>query len=146
LTESRLGVRERGLAVLLALAALAVLITAAWLTPAHEGHGTHEELGLPACMWAARFDQPCMTCGMTTSFAYAANGNILGSLRAQPMGMLLAIGTSVGFWIALYVGLTGSRIGIMAGRALTTRVLVIITALALAAWVYKIITWHSIRG
>lgn len=133
------------LAFALALAALAVLITAAWLTPSNEGHGTHEELGLPSCMWAAKFDQPCMTCGMTTSFAYAADGNLLGSLKAQPMGMLLAIGTSVGFWVALYVGLTGSRIGAMAGRAMTTRVLVIFAALALAAWVYKILTWHSIR-
>ncbi len=87
-----------------------------------------------------------MTCGMTTAFAFAAEGNLLNSLLTQPMGMLLAVGTSLGFWFALYVALTGSRAGAMVGLLLRPRSLWIMAALAGAAWIYKFATWHGLDG
>lgn len=123
-----------------------VLGLSASMTPADAGHGTHEQIGLPACMWAAYFDAPCATCGMTTAFAHAAEGNLLDSLLTQPMGMLLAVGTAVGFWFALYVALTGSRVGAMALSLLRPRSLWIMAGLAGAAWVYKLITWQGLTG
>lgn len=139
-----LGVPQRLLAGGLAAGALAVLWLSAWMEPSPAGHGTHEQIGLPACMWAAYFDAPCMTCGMTTAFAHAADGRLLDSLLTQPMGMLLAVGTSVGFWFALYVATTGSRAGAMASALLRPRSLWIIAGLAGAAWVYKLVTWQGL--
>ena len=48
--------------------ALAPLVIAAALSPSNAGHGTHRQLGLPACGWQTNMGLPCPTCGMTTSF------------------------------------------------------------------------------
>ena len=142
-TDPRLGLSQRALAGGLALVTGSVLGLSAWMAPAQAGHGTHEQIGLPACLWAQTTQTPCMTCGMTTAFAHAADGNILGSLMAQPMGMLLAMGTAVGFWLALYTALTGSRAGVWAAVLLRPRSLWSLAALTGAAWVYKILVWQD---
>ena len=142
--DPRLGAPQRALAGLISLGAIVVLGLAAWMSPDGAGHGTHEQIGLPACAWAQYFDAPCMTCGMTTAFAHAADGDLLGSLITQPMGMLLAVGTAVGFWFGLYVALTGSRAGVMAGHLLRPRSLWIMASLAGAAWIYKFVTWNGL--
>ncbi len=134
-------IQERLGAGVLATGSLAVLGLAAWLTPATEGHGTHEQIGLTPCPWAATLDSPCFTCGMTTSFAHAAHASPLQSFLTQPMGALLALGTSVIFWASLHVLLTGSRLGPVGAQLLRPKPLWIVAGLTLAAWIYKIITW-----
>ena len=84
-----------------------------------------------------------MTCGMTTAFTHAADGNLWQSLVTQPMGMLLSVGTAAAFWLGLFVAVTGSRLGEHLARLLTTRTLVIAATLGGAAWVYKLIVWDG---
>ncbi|MEC9374691.1 MAG: hypothetical protein VYC34_12640, partial [Planctomycetota bacterium] len=67
---------ERLLAALAAAAFIAVLIVAATLTPSPDGHGTHTRLGLTPCPWVLTLNKPCPTCGMTTAFAHAADGQL----------------------------------------------------------------------
>ena len=145
-TDARVGVPQRLLAGGLSVGAGTVLGLSASMSPSEAGHGTHEQIGLPACSWAQALDAPCVTCGMTTAFAHAADGNLLDSLLTQPMGMLLAVGTAAGFWFALYVALTGSRAGVMALALLRPRSLWILAGLAGAAWVYKLMTWQGLEG
>jgi hypothetical protein len=126
---------------LLALGCLSVLVIAAWLHADTNGHGTHTQLGLSECAWAKYFEAPCATCGMTTSFAYAADGRWLSSLLAQPFGALLTVLTSIVFWGGLHISATGSRLGAAVGPAISTRALVIGTVLFLAAWAFKWAVW-----
>ena len=56
--------------VVLALALLALLVTAGTLTPDEQGFGTHQQLGLPPCTFYLVFKRPCPACGMTTSWAW----------------------------------------------------------------------------
>ena len=118
-----------------------ILGIAAWLTPATEGHGTHEQLGLQPCSWVARFDMPCPTCGMTTAFTHAANGNFVQSFTTQPMGFILVVLTAAGFLLSSYVAMTGSTIGAYFAPIWNARTVWILVALFLAAWVYKIVTF-----
>ncbi len=141
LVRRRASTGARLLAACGAVAGLTVLGLAAWTTPDAAGHGTHVQLGLPDCAWAQAFDKPCATCGMTTSFAYATHGNLLGSVKAQPFGFLLAVVTAAGVWGAGHVAVTGSMIGTAAARLLNARVLWGSIALLLGAWVYKFFTW-----
>jgi hypothetical protein len=145
-TSPRLSFSQRLLSAVLATGMGTVLGLAAYMSPDSAGHGTHEQIGLPPCAWAVQFDAPCMTCGMTTAYAHAAEGDLLGSLTTQPMGMLLAVGTAVGFWFALYVALTGSRAGVMAGQLLRPKSLFLMAGLAGVAWIYKFITWQGINA
>lgn len=138
---ARVGIGHRAVAGLLALFCLSVLTLAARLTPSPAGHGTHVELGLPACGWAVTLHRPCPTCGMTTAFAYAAHGQFARAADAQPFALLLALGTAAGFWGALHVAATGSRLADSGARMLTPRVLWAVAGLALLAWGYKWITW-----
>ena len=120
---------------------LAVLVTASWLTPNTQGHGSHTQLGLAPCTWAVWFDKPCPTCGMTTAFAEAGEGNWIRSAWTQPFGFLLVIGSAAVFWGAMIQAATGARLGSSFVGLLQPRVFVLLGVLFAGAWVYKIITW-----
>ena len=122
----------------------ALLVVAAWLSPSEEGHGTHTQLGLPPCGWVVGMGMPCPSCGMTTSFAHAADGDFIGSFRAQPAGAFLAIISAMIFVISGWVLLTGSAIGAFWFDRLGKRFLVLSVLIFLSAWVYKILVFKEI--
>ncbi len=124
-----------------ALACLVLLSVAAFLSPTHEGHGTHEQLGLAPCAWVALFDKPCPTCGMTTSFAHTADASYLTAASTQPLGFLLALGVAGNFWTMLHTAVFGSRAAHTAMGLVNGRSLVMLLVLGLGAWVYKLATW-----
>jgi hypothetical protein len=70
---------------------IAVLAVSFWLHPSQAGHGTHRELGLPACGFLAQTGYPCPSCGMTTAFADMAHGRFLDAFLAQPFGLVLFV-------------------------------------------------------
>ncbi len=72
---------------------LAVLITAATLTPSAEGHGTHTQLGLPPCGFLVYTGYPCPGCGLTTSFTHMIRLQVDGAFHANPFGILLFLCT-----------------------------------------------------
>ncbi|MEM0982844.1 MAG: DUF2752 domain-containing protein [Planctomycetota bacterium] len=125
----------------IALASVAPLAVGSALAPDGRGHGTHQQLGLPACQWAANLNTPCPTCGMTTAFSTAGTGNVLDAFAVQPMGALLAILLAATFWGCLHAAVTGARAGGMFNGLLSTRGLWIAGGLTAAAWLYKIATW-----
>ena len=131
---------HRALALLVAGTCLAVLVTAALLTPSPTGVGTHTALHYKPCDFLARTGVPCPSCGMTTSFAWFARGNLLASFYVQPMGMVLALLTAAAFWVALYMGLTArptlNLLSLVPGRYY----LFPLFALAVAAWAWKMFT------
>lgn len=138
----RASVMSRVFAGVIAVACIAVLGMGAWLQPATDGHGTHTQLGLKPCMWVVTLDKPCMTCGMTTSFAHAGEGHWITSFINQPMGAFLVILTSVIFWGGATQAITGARIGTMIQPALRPRVFIALGMVLLLAWGYKVITWQ----
>jgi hypothetical protein len=134
---------RRVVAMTVAVGAAAVLGLAAFLTPAAEGLGTHEQLSLPGCGWVTVADLPCPTCGMTTSFAHAADGNLLASARTQPLGFVLALATAMAFLLGIYVVITGSTVHRALGRMLTARFVWAVGAFALMSWGYKVLTYKG---
>ena len=138
----RLNRTDRVLAIGLTIGAAGVLVVAAWLRPDTGGLGTHTQLGLAGCQWISDLETPCPTCGMTTSFAFAAQGDLLGAAWAQPFGALLALVTSAIFWLGLHASVTGSRAGALAARVvLRPRVLWPAGLAFLGAWAYKVAFW-----
>ena len=121
------------------LGAVLILGVAAWLSPSTDGIGTHRQLGLPVCGWIVAADIPCPTCGMTTAFSYAVRGQFVPAFRAQPFGMLVAVGVAVTGVIAFMIALCGRPKSAFWYRWMTTKTLLCICALAAFAWVYKIL-------
>lgn len=87
----------RGCLVGIALGLMAVFAIACWLNP-YDASGrplsmeTHRQLGLPPCtFYTLTGGLPCPSCGMTTSFALLARGDVWNSLRANAVGTLLAV-------------------------------------------------------
>lgn len=85
----------RRLLVAIVLGLCAVFGVAWWINPYDaEGHAlrmaSHEQLGLPPCTFAVVTGVPCPACGMTTSFALLAHGDVVNSLKANWVGTLLA--------------------------------------------------------
>jgi hypothetical protein len=120
-----------------------VLGAASLMSPAASGLGTHRQLNLPECGWITLADLPCITCGMTTAFSHAVRGNLPASLLAQPLGFLLALATAMTLIVAMHTAVTGSRLPMLFARLWTPRMLWLIAAVALAAWLFKIVTYKG---
>lgn len=135
--------RDRTQYVVLIGAASALLATARWLTPAANGWGTHQQLGLPPCFFHQMMGIPCPTCGMTTSFAHTVRLHFYDAFVAQPFGFLACLITAS--LIPSSLLLMRRRVPWM--RLMTARgsnaVMYALIVLFLAAWVYKI--W-AMRG
>lgn len=121
-------------ACLVALAALAW-----WLEPAPAGHGTHTQLGLPPCNFLAWTGWPCPGCGVTTAAALAARGEVARAFVVQPFGAALTLGLALFPLWALVHALRGQDLGLRAPRWLNRYSLGGTAALALAAWIYRLI-------
>ena len=83
---------------------LAITVIGVVLTPSVDGHGTHQQLGLPPCPCVLIFNRPCPGCGLTTSWSSLLHGRIGAAFKANWFGPLLylmftvtAIGSLVGF-------------------------------------------------
>lgn len=127
----------RLLAGTMAAGCLLVLVLAAWLPPSPTGYGTHRGLGLSECAFLARYNLPCPACGMTTSFAWFARGNLPASLYVQPMGTALAAGAAMAVWVAGYVAATGRPVHRLIGVVPDRLWVVPLLSLAVAAWAWK---------
>jgi len=92
------NLRVRG--VLLVLPSAGLLAMSFYLTPRKAGYGTHEELGFPPCSFLVHTGYPCPSCGLTTSFAAVAHGDVVGAFLAHPFGIPLFAGVAA-------VGLAG---------------------------------------
>ena len=136
--------QRRVIAGILAAPCAAVLGVAAWLTPSTEGLGTHTALKMRECGWITMWDVPCPTCGMTTSFAHAADGNLWLAAKTQPMGAVLAVLTAITLILALHVLFTGSSVLRAFGSLWTTKIAWTIGGLAFIAWIFKIASYRGI--
>jgi hypothetical protein len=87
--------------VFLAVASGAVLLTAMWLEPASNGHGTHLQLGLNRCSFLSATGWPCPMCGATTTFALLAHLRVVEGFVNQPFAALLFTGTTAVFAVAV---------------------------------------------
>lgn len=136
--------RRRLIGLIVFLGTASVLVLAAWLQAAPQGLGTHQQLGLQPCGWIVTMDLPCVTCGMTTSFAHAADGHFGSSFLTQPAGCLLAVITAAVMLLAAHTAITGSAVlgastallrgwGAWSGRAPW-----VVGFVLLGAWAYKI--------
>lgn len=131
--------RPRLLALVLLLPCVALLGTAAWLSPSPDGMGTHTQLGLPECGFKLGTGVPCPTCGMTTSFAHAASADLFAAFATQPLGALLALGTAMLLVASLWSLVTGMNLAPL-GRAFSDRRAFLgIGALILLAWGYTVL-------
>ena len=90
-TSERLGWATRALLAAFALGLASMLVVARGLEPDPRGFGTHTQLGLWPCAFKLTTGRPCPTCGMTTSFAWFARGELVRAWRANPAGSLLAL-------------------------------------------------------
>ena len=128
---------HRAVALLVAAACLGVLVIAALLTPSPTGVGTHTALHYQPCDFLARTGVPCPSCGMTTSFAWFARGNLVASFYVQPLGMVLALLTAATFWVSLYMAVTGIPALNLVGTIPPRYYLFPFFAFAVAAWGWK---------
>jgi hypothetical protein len=134
----KLDLGYRLVALGFALACLTVLGVAAHLTPNPKGISSHTGLGLSPCAFEERTGLPCPTCGMTTSFSHFVRGNILASFYVQPLGMILALLTTMTFWGGLYVAFTG-RPAYWLLRSIQPRYYLIpLFVMIILAWAWKI--------
>lgn len=141
--QSATPLRKRLIPSLVFAPTLGVLILASLLTPTAAGHGTHTQLGLPPCGMMTLMGAPCPTCGMTTAFAHATDGDLLASWRTQPAGALLALIAAMAVLVSGYALATGAPLEPVLAPLARPRTIWIGGAVLLLAWVYKILSVYG---
>lgn len=129
---------HRVIAFGIAGAAISVLLVALSIQPNQRGISTHAQLGLAPCQFEARTGMPCMTCGMTTSFAWFVRGNLLASLYVQPMGTIMALLTVMAVWTGGYVAFTGRPLHRLLFAVPLRYTVVPLILWGIVAWAWKI--------
>lgn len=133
----RAGRSARCWSAAVAVACLAGLVVASQLRASDAGLGTHTQLGLAPCGFEAATRMPCVTCGMTTSFALAADGRLIEAFFVQPFGALLAVLSAVAVLLGGYAAITGMSLAPLLSMLTRSSVILTAVALLLAAWAYK---------
>lgn len=118
---------------------LALVVLGTLLSPAPEGHGTHTQLGLPACSFMELTTWPCPGCGVTTAAALAARGEFARALATQPFGALSALGLALFPLWALTLSLRGRDLGESAPAWINRFTLGAGALLGLGAWIYRLL-------
>jgi hypothetical protein len=120
------------------LGPLAVLITAAMLTPTAEGHGTHTQLGLPPCGFIVYTGYPCPGCGLTTSFAHMIRLQIGGALGANPFGVLLFLCTAAMVPLALLGIVRRMPVIDTLDRLHAEKIAIGLSVISIAVWITRV--------
>ncbi len=141
--DARLSPRERFTSLVIGLVAAAPVVVAAFLRADPSGLGTHVQLGMPTCTWPTAMGITCPSCGMTTAFAHAAAGDLVASLRTQPMGFLLAVLATATAILGLLGAVTGSRLGYWLCRSPGRAGWWTIGSIAFASW---LLTTARLKG
>jgi hypothetical protein len=86
----------RGTLLGIALGLTVLFAVAAYLNPYRSDGSarrmeTHMQLGLPECTFKHVTGLPCPSCGMTTSFALTMRGDLSDAVRANSVGVVLAL-------------------------------------------------------
>jgi hypothetical protein len=132
--NGRLPGREGLAAIMLAVAAIALLATTAFLKPAPRGLGTHQQFGLPPCTFRFLFGRPCPTCGMTTAWAHLVRGHGIEALKANVGGMLLGVAAMVGAPWLIVSATCGRWVGWVPRRSIVAWMGAVIVLLTLIQW------------
>ena len=111
-----------------------MLAASRWLTPSSTGVGTHEQLGLPPCGMLAWLGIPCPACGLTTSFAHLAHGDVLAALQVHPLGLPLFLVTCSAVPATLWALLRGMPVMAAIDRVQADRAALYFVITALAVW------------
>lgn len=135
------GSREHHLVLVACLAApVALFVLGLALRPDPRGWGTHEQLGFRPCYPMSRWNLPCPGCGVTTSVALVARGEILAALRTQPLGPLVVLAALAGAGWALHGHWRARALAGELARLPWGVLARIAGALTLLAWLYKAAT------
>lgn len=137
---------ERLFLMLFGLAGAIVLTIAVILPPSGSGHGTHQSLGLPPCSFLTVTGVPCLSCGMTTSFAHTVRGELPSAVAAQPFGTFLAVMTMVLVPIFFAGALSGRSVSRPIGRLPWNKLGPLLLVALFAAWGYKIAAMKGMFG
>lgn len=108
------------------------------LTPNPTGVGTHEQLGLPPCMFLKLTGIPCPSCGLTTSVAYAAHLQFGASFLTQPFGLLIALIAYVSIPVALVLLISPPNWKLRFSDRSSTLATYALIAVYGLAWIFKI--------
>ncbi len=118
---------------------LAALAAGLWLRPDEQGIGTHRQFGLPPCGFLSLTGLPCATCGCTTAFALAVDGQLLRAFVVQPAGVAFALAVAGAALLSGWCVLSGASLAPVGRFIWRPRFVILAAGLVLLAWLYKIL-------
>ncbi|MGB5812761.1 MAG: DUF2752 domain-containing protein [Polyangiales bacterium] len=134
----RASAAERFLWLVLAAVGLSVLSIAMSIEPNPLGFGTHTQLGLPPCGFLSLTGFPCPGCGLTTAFAHGVRGQWVSAGAANPLGLVLFVGTCAGIVVSAVAAYRGLTFGSVFDRLAVDRWALAMAGCGVAIWVARL--------
>lgn len=131
---------ERSLWGALALGCTALLAIAAVLEPDPRGLGTHQQLGLPPCGFLTLTGLPCPGCGLTTAFAHGIRGDFAAAVTANPLGLLLFLGSCLALVLSVIALTRGWSFSHVFDRFRVDRWGLGLAVAGVAVWVVRLVS------
>lgn len=141
-----LGQLARGALLALALGLVGILAMARRLEPDPRGYGTHLQLGLQPCAFATLTGRLCPTCGMTTSFAWFARGDLRRAWVVNPAGCLLALGIGPAIVWLVAAAAKGIPVGFRSLEVPLFGVVLIAVSLSIGFWFVRMTAASPLPG
>jgi hypothetical protein len=108
------------------------------LDPDPRGFGTHTQLGLPRCAFQWLTGLPCPACGLTTSFAHLARGEIRAALHANAFGVLLFACVIASVPFAMWARMRNRAFFETLARMRIDRVSLLLASIGLLIWIIRV--------
>ncbi|WP_437187692.1 DUF2752 domain-containing protein [Planctomicrobium sp. SH668] len=125
---------QRTVLVLVSLGVLGTFALSLTITPDPRGFGSHQQLGLPPCLFQMLFGIPCPGCGGTTSFAHFVRGEWMSSLRAHPAAFVGCLAGLLFVPWAIGSSIKGKPIFVKTTSSLLFWMLTTISLIAVLQW------------
>lgn len=137
--EEKATIGDRVVWAVLFAVPMAVVVTAALLTPDPHGHGTHTQLGLPPCGFLVFTGYPCPGCGLTTAFAHMVRFQVGGAFLANPFGVVLFLATFATIPLAAAGFLRGWAVVPTLDRIHAEKIAIVLAVLSLLTWIVRLV-------
>lgn len=139
LIDDGFSIKDRLIYLTIPVVSSAAILLGRMVTPSPDGVGTHQQLGLPACLMLTLTGIPCPSCGLTTSFSHAAHLDFSQAMHVQPFGLLIFIMMAASIPISILIMTRQKPFSHLLFSRSANLIMYGLLSLYIVSWIYKII-------
>lgn len=144
LIDGGFSIKDRLIYLTVPVVSSTAILLGRMVTPSPDGVGTHQQLGLPACLMLTLTGIPCPSCGLTTSFSHAAHLEFSQAMHVQPFGLLIFLLAVASIPISILIMTRQKPFSDLLFSRSANLLMYSLLSLYIVSWIYKIILMNPL--